>query len=198
MPDFDLVVVGTGAGGLTAAAEAKKRGISVALVEKDRPGGDCSYCGCVPTKTLIHSAKVLHTIRRAHEYGLPKIEVEPDFAEVMRHKDRVVDEITAKGSFEPWRNAGFEVFQGEGRFISANEVAVNGRTIRGEKLVVAVGTEPAIPLITGLSEAGYITNVDAVAQKELPKRLAVLGAGPMGVEFSRIPARFWSQVSAGV
>ena len=67
MPEFDLVVVGTGAGGLTAASEAKNRGISVALVEKDRPGGDCSYYGCVPTKTLIHTAKVLHTVRRAHE-----------------------------------------------------------------------------------------------------------------------------------
>jgi mercury(II) reductase len=195
MPDFDLVVVGTGAGGLTAAAEAKKRGISVALVEKDRPGGDCSYYGCVPTKTLIHSAKVLHTIRRAHEYGLPKIDVEPDFAEVMKHKDQVVDEITAKGSFEPWRKAGFVVFQGEGKFTSPHEVAVNGTTVRGDKLVVAVGTEPAIPLIAGLSEVGYITNVEAVALKTLPKRLAVLGAGPMGMEFAQILERFGSQVT---
>jgi mercury(II) reductase len=195
MPDFDLVVVGTGAGGLTAAAEAKKRGISVALVEKDRPGGDCSYYGCVPTKTLIQTAKVLHTVRRAHEFGLPKIEIEPDFAEVMAHKSRIVDEITAKGSFEPWREAGFEVFQGTGRFTSNHEVAVDGKTVRGEKLVVAVGTEPAVPLINGLSEAGYITNVQAVALKSLPKRVAVLGAGPLGIEFSQILTRFGSQVT---
>lgn len=195
MPDFNLVVVGTGAGGLTAAAEAKKRGISVALIEKDRPGGDCSYYGCVPTKTLVHSAKVLHTIRRAHEYGLPKIEIEPDFAEVMRHKNRIVDEITAKGSFEPWRKEGFEVFQGEGRFTSPNEVAVNGTTIRGENLVVAVGTKPAVPPIEGLSETGYITNIEAVALKSLPRRLAVLGAGPIGMEFAQVLTRFGSDVT---
>ena len=195
MPDFDLVVVGTGAGGLTAASEAKKRGISVALVEKDRPGGDCSYYGCVPTKTLIHTAKVLHTVRRAHEYGLPKVDIEPDFAEVMAHKSRIVDEITAKGSFEPWRNAGFEVFQGAGQFTSNHEVAVNGTTVRGEKLVVAVGTEPAVPPISGLEEVGFITNVQAVALTSLPKRLVVLGAGPMGMEFSQILTRFGSQVT---
>ena len=195
MPDFDLVVVGTGAGGLTAASEAKKRGISVALVEKDRPGGDCSYYGCVPTKTLIHTAKVLHTIRRAHEYGLPKIDIEPDFAEVMAHKSRIVEEITAKGSFEPWRKAGYEVFQGAGRFTSDHEVSVNGATVRGEKIVVAVGTEPLVPPISGLSEAGYMTNVQTVALKSLPKRVAVLGGGPIGMEFAQMLTRFGSQVT---
>ncbi len=132
----------------------KKRGISVALVEKDRPGGDCSYYGCVPTKTLVHTAKVLDYIRRAPEYGLPRVDVLPDFAQVMAHKDRIVDEITARGSWEPWENQGYDVFKGRGRFLSPHEVAVNGAVVRGEKLVVGVGTEPSVPPIEGLSEAG--------------------------------------------
>lgn len=178
MSEFDLVVIGTGAAGLTAASEAKKRGIEVALVEKDRPGGDCSYYGCVPTKTLIHTAKVLHYIRRAPEFGLPRLDVRPDFAQVMAYKDRIVDEITAGGSFEPWEEQGFTVFKGNGRFLSHHEVQVNGQTVAGEKFVIAVGTEPAVPPIEGLSEAGYITNVEALALRSLPRRLIVLGAGP--------------------
>jgi pyruvate/2-oxoglutarate dehydrogenase complex dihydrolipoamide dehydrogenase (E3) component len=78
MSQFDLVVIGTGVGGLTVAAEAKKKGISVALVGNDRPGGDCSYYGCAPTKTLIHTAKVLHYIHRAPEFGLPRVDIQPN------------------------------------------------------------------------------------------------------------------------
>jgi mercury(II) reductase len=195
MADFDLVVVGAGAGGLTAAAEAKKKGISVAIVEKDRPGGDCSYYGCVPTKTLIHSAKVLHYIRRAADFGLPKLEVEPDFARVMAHKDKIVDEITAKGSWEPWQEQGFVVFKGTGEFISPNEVSVNGEVVRGRRLVVATGTEPSLPPVEGLEEIGYITNVEAVALRSLPRRLIVLGAGPIGLEFAQMFTRFGSRVT---
>lgn len=195
MSQFDLVVIGTGGGGLTVAAEAKKRGISVALVGNDRPGGDCSYYGCVPTKTLIHTAKVLQYIRRAPEYGLPEVEVQPRFDQIMAHVNQMVDEITAGGSWEPWEKQGFTVYRGTGKFISPHEVAVNGHRIRGEKIVIAVGTEPAVPPIEGLEEAGYITNVEAVALKELPRRLLVLGAGPIGLEFAQLFSRLGSLVT---
>jgi pyruvate/2-oxoglutarate dehydrogenase complex dihydrolipoamide dehydrogenase (E3) component len=189
------VVVGAGGGGLTAASEAKKRGVSVALVEKDRPGGDCNYHGCVPTKTLIHTAKVLHYMRRATDYGLPEVDVRPDFARIMAHKDCGVDEITAGGSFAPFEERGYTVFRGEGSFISSHEVRVNGSVVRGEKFVVAVGTEPAVPPIEGLRETGYITNVEALDLKSLPRRLTVLGGGPIGMEFAQLFARFGSQVT---
>lgn len=195
MAEFDVVVVGTGAGGLTVATEAKQRGAKVAMIGDDRPGGDCSYYGCVPTKTLIHSAKVLRYIRRASQYGLPEVNIEPDFGMIMAHKDRVVDEITAGGSWEPWEEKGFAVFKGHGRFVSRHEVQVNDTTVRGEKMVVAVGTRPAVPPIDGLEEAGYITNEDAVALKSLPRRIAVLGAGPVGLEFAQLFARLGAQVT---
>jgi pyruvate/2-oxoglutarate dehydrogenase complex dihydrolipoamide dehydrogenase (E3) component len=195
MSKFDLIVIGTGAGGLTVASEARKKGMSVALVGNDRPGGDCSYYGCVPTKTLVHSAKVLDYIRRAHEYGLPRIDVQPDFASIMAHQRRIVDEMTAEGSWEPWEEQGFAIYRGEGRLVSQHEVQVNGDTLQGEKLVLAVGTEPAVPPIEGLREVGCITNVEAVALEKLPARLLVLGAGPIGMEFSQIFARLGSRVT---
>jgi pyruvate/2-oxoglutarate dehydrogenase complex dihydrolipoamide dehydrogenase (E3) component len=195
MTHFDLIVIGTGSGGLTAAAEARKKGISVALVEKDRPGGDCSYYGCVPTKTMIHTARVLQYIRRAPEYGLPAVEIRPRFEQIMAHTNQMVDEVTAGGSWEPWEKRGFTVYQGAGKFLSPHEVEVNGDRISGDKIVIAVGTEPAVPPIEGLAEAGYITNVEAVTLKELPRRLLVLGAGPIGMEFAQMFTRFGSLVT---
>ena len=195
MSQFDLVVIGTGAGGLMVAAEAKKKGISVALVGNDRPGGDCSYYGCVPTKTLIHTAKVLHYIRRAPEYGLPRLDIQPNFDQIMAHMHRMVDEVTSGGSWEPWEKQGFTIYKGTGKFVSPHEVVVNGDQIRGEKLVIAVGTESAVPPIEGLEDAGYITNVEAVALKTLPQRLLVLGAGPIGMEFAQLFARLESTVT---
>jgi pyruvate/2-oxoglutarate dehydrogenase complex dihydrolipoamide dehydrogenase (E3) component len=194
MSQFNLVVIGTGAAGLIVAAEAKKKGISVALVGNDRPGGDCSYYGCVPTKTLIHTAKVLHYIRRAPEFGLPRVDVQPSFDQIMSHMHRMVGEVTSGGSWEPWEKQGFTVYKGTGKFVSPHEVAVNGDQIRGEKLVIAVGTESAVPPIEGLEDAGYLTNVEAVALKTLPQRLLVLGAGPIGMEFAQLFARLGSTV----
>jgi len=195
MSQFDLIVIGAGGGGLTVAAEAKKKGISVAIIEKDRPGGDCSYYGCVPTKTLIHTAKVLQYIRRAPEYGLPQVDIRPQFDQIMAHMNRMVDEITAGGSWEPWEQQGFTVYRGAGKFLSPHEVEVNGDRINGEKIVIAVGTEPAVPPIEGLEEVGYITNVEAVALKELPRRLLVLGAGPIGMEFAQLFTRLGAMVT---
>jgi pyruvate/2-oxoglutarate dehydrogenase complex dihydrolipoamide dehydrogenase (E3) component len=195
MSQFDLVVIGTGVGGLIVAAEAKKKGISIALVGNDRPGGDCSYYGCVPTKTLIHTAKVLHYIRRAPEYGLPRVDIQPNFDQIMAHMHRVVDEVTSGGSWEPWEKQGFTIYKGTGKFISPHEVVVNGDQIRGEKIVIAVGTESAVPPIEGLEDVGYITNVEAVALKMLPQRLLILGAGPIGMEFAQLFARLESTVT---
>lgn len=192
---FDVVVLGTGAGGLTAAEHAKQAGANVALVEKDRPGGDCTYYGCVPSKALIHSAKVLHYIRRAQEYGLPRVDVQPDFREVMAHAQRVIDKVSAEGSFEPWRDRGFRVFQGEGRFVDPHELEVAGERVRGDKFVIATGTDPAVPPIEGLAEAGYITNIQAVSLPEQPAELAILGAGPIGTEFAQFFTRMETKVT---
>src|SRR5438132_7473318 len=103
---FDLVVLGGGAGGLTVLDHALAAGLRVALVERDRPGGECTYHGCVPTKTLVTTATLLHRMRRGRDFGLPAVRVRPDFAAIMAHKDRVIDEISACGSFQPWEERG--------------------------------------------------------------------------------------------
>ena len=192
---FDIVVIGAGAGGLTVAAEAKKQGAKIALVSNGLPGGDCSYYGCLPTKTLIHSAKVLNYMRRSQEFGLPTVNVQPDFAAVMAHKDRVINEITEHASFEPWEKQGFSVFRGEGHFVSANEIEVNGTNVSAARFVIATGSEPSTLPVTGLKEAGFITNVEAVALQKLPRRLAILGGGPIGLEFAQLFQRFGVSVT---
>lgn len=195
MPDFDLVVLGTGAAGLTAAAEAAKHGAKIALVGNDRPGGDCSYYGCVPTKTLIRAAKIWHYMQRAEDFGLPRTKARLDYALVVAAKDRIVDQITKRGSWDPWEKKGFAVFKGTGRFVSSHEIQVDGAVVRGDKIVIAVGSEPLVPPIPGLAEAGYITNVQAVALRSLPGRLLVLGAGPIGMEFAQLFGRFGVKVT---
>jgi pyruvate/2-oxoglutarate dehydrogenase complex dihydrolipoamide dehydrogenase (E3) component len=192
---FDIVVIGAGAGGLTVAAEARKQGAKIALVSNGLPGGDCSYYGCLPTKTLIHAAKVLDYMRRSQEFGLPAVSVQPDFAAVMAYKDRVIEEITDHASFEPWEKQGFSIFRGEGRFVSANELEVCGTNVRADRFVIATGSEPSTLPVPGLSEAGFITNVEAVNLQKLPRRLAILGAGPIGLEFAQLFRRFGAAVT---
>lgn len=192
---YDLGVLGTGAAGLTVATEAKKTGASVALLSDDRPGGDCSYYGCVPTKTMVQSAKLLHDMRRAEDFGLPRIDLEPDFTAVMACTKSVIDELTNGGSWNPWTDHGFAVFHGRGRFDSPHEVLIDETSVSAEEWVIAVGSEPKIPPVDGLEEAGFITNVEAVSLDHLPNRLAVLGAGPIGMEFAQVFSRLGADVT---
>jgi pyruvate/2-oxoglutarate dehydrogenase complex dihydrolipoamide dehydrogenase (E3) component len=197
---FDLIVLGGGAGGLTVVDQANQAGLRVALVERDRPGGDCTYYGCVPTKTLVTTAKLLYQMRRSVEFGLPPVAVTPDFGAVMAHVRRVIAEVSANGSFQPWEDRGVRPFVGEGRFVTNRELVVrlqDGReqTIRGEKFVIATGSRPEVPAIRGLPAVGYLTNVDMVALSELPRRLIVIGGGPIGVEFAQVMRRLGSEVT---
>jgi dihydrolipoamide dehydrogenase len=197
---FDLVVLGGGAGGLTVLERASAAGLRVALVERDRPGGECTYYGCVPTKTLVTTAKLLHQIRRAGDFGLMVPDVRADLKEIMAHKDHVVAAISANGSFEPWEERGVRTFRAAGRFASAHELHLcfaDGRaeTLRAERFVIATGSEPAVPTSPGLREAGYLTNKEMVALAELPEHLVVIGGGPEGVEFGQVFGRFGARVS---
>lgn len=197
---FDLIVLGGGAGGLTVVDQALQAGLRVALVERDRPGGDCTYYGCVPTKTLLTTAKLLHQMRRGADFGLPAIQVTPDFGSVMAHMRTIVAEVSANGSFQPWEERGVHTFVGAGRFVSKRELVVRSRdgheaTIRGGKFVIATGSEPEVPSIRGLRDVGYLTNVDMLALTELPRHLIVIGGGPIGVEFAQLMRRLGSDVT---
>ncbi len=192
----DLVVIGGGAGGLVVASGAAQLGLCVTLIERQgRLGGDCLHYGCVPSKTLIHVAKVASLMRRGTEFGLPAVAAPIDLAKVNAHVRRVIDTLQAHDDPERFRSYGCEVLFGHGEFLGPHEVQVDGRVIRGRRFVIATGSRPAVPPIEGLMKAGYLTNLDMFSLPELPRRLAVLGSGPVGIELAQAFARLGSRVT---
>ncbi|MEO9163467.1 MAG: FAD-dependent oxidoreductase [Casimicrobiaceae bacterium] len=193
-PEFDLAVVGGGAGGLVVAAGGAKLGAKVALIEKDRLGGDCLWHGCVPSKTLLKSARVAHTMRHANRWALASVDPKPDLARVMERVAGVVAGIAAHDSPERFRSLGVDVIHGSGRFISPTAFDVNGRTITAKHFVLATGSRPAIPPIAGLAYVPYLTNQTVFALREPVPRLIIVGAGPIGSEMAQAFRRLGSDV----
>ena len=195
--DYDVIVIGSGGAGSTAATTAAAMGKRTALIERDKLGGTCLNYGCDPTKTLLHSAHILYQARHAAALGLRIPHAEADWAAVQAHVQQV-QEIIRGGPPELAQAGitaqGIDLFLGEAMFKSPHEIRVNGKTLRGERFVIATGTVPFIPDIEGLSATGYITNQEAVALPELPKRLVVIGAGPISLEFAQMFSRFGVQV----
>lgn len=192
---YNLLVIGGGTAGLVAAAGAAGVGAKVALVEKHLLGGDCLVVGCVPSKTLIRSARAVGDIRRAADLGVdvggPVI---VDFAAVMERVRRVRAEISHHDSAERFTNMGIDLFLGDGRFTGGDTFEVDGRVIQFKKAVIATGARPAHVPIPGLAETGYITNVTLFELTERPQRLAVIGAGPVGAEMAQAFSRLGSEV----
>ncbi|MGQ0794075.1 MAG: dihydrolipoyl dehydrogenase family protein [Deltaproteobacteria bacterium] len=195
MSDYDIAVIGGGAAGLTVASGAVKFGLRVALIEKEKLGGDCLYYGCVPSKTLIHSAKVASLIRRAKEFGLDETPLSFNFANVMSHVHEVIQKIGVNDDPERFRKMGVDVISGDPKFISSKEIEINGRRIKSRKFVISTGSRSFTPPIEGLKETGFLSNVELFHTTTLPKSLAVIGAGPIGLEMAQAFARFGSQVT---
>jgi pyruvate/2-oxoglutarate dehydrogenase complex dihydrolipoamide dehydrogenase (E3) component len=194
---YNLLVIGGGSAGLVAAAGAAGVGAKVALVEKYLLGGDCLNVGCVPSKTLIRSAKAVGEIRRAQRGDLGVSvtgEVSVDFAAVMERVRKVRADISHHDSAYRFQELGIDVFLGEGQFSGPNSFTVDGRIIQFKKAIVATGSRPAVIPIPGLAEAGYITNVTLFELTEQPRRLAIIGAGPIGAEMAQAFARLGSEV----
>ena len=196
-PSYNLVVLGGGTAGLITAAGAAGLGARVALVEREHLGGDCLNVGCVPSKALLRAARAVADVRDAGQYG---VEVPPgtqvNFPAVMERMRRLRSEISPHDSAQRYRDElGVDVFLGEGRFVDSDSVEVDGRHLRFRRAVIATGAR-AMPLpIPGLAEAGYLTNETVFSLTELPKRLAIIGAGPIGCEMAQAFARFGSQVT---
>jgi pyruvate/2-oxoglutarate dehydrogenase complex dihydrolipoamide dehydrogenase (E3) component len=196
--EYDLIVIGAGGAGSTAAGNAAEMGKHVALIERDKLGGTCLNYGCDPTKTLLHTASVFYHASHASGLGLRISQAKVDWEVVQAHV-RQVQETIRGGTLEQASAGiaaqGIDLFMGEAMFTSPHEIRVNGVTLRSKRFVIATGTVAMIPEIDGLSKAGYITNVEAVSLPELPKRLVVIGGGPIGLEFAQMFSRLGAQVT---
>jgi pyruvate/2-oxoglutarate dehydrogenase complex dihydrolipoamide dehydrogenase (E3) component/uncharacterized membrane protein YdjX (TVP38/TMEM64 family) len=201
--DRNLVVIGGGSAGLVTAYIAAAVKAKVTLVEKHAMGGDCLNTGCVPSKALIRSAKFLSHTRRATEFGCRGSTAEFDFGEVMERVQRVVQAVRPHDSVERYTGLGVEVIEGTAKIVSPWEVDVTrsghpgGATERltTRSIVIAAGARPFVPPIPGIEQVGYLTSDTVWNLRELPKRLVVLGGGPIGCELTQTFARLGAQVT---
>ncbi|MEW6120901.1 MAG: FAD-dependent oxidoreductase [Pseudomonadota bacterium] len=196
----NLIVIGAGAGGLVAAYIAAALKARVTLIEKHRMGGDCLNTGCVPSKALIRSAKLLAQIARAQEFGIRDARADFDFAEVMERVQRVVRAVEPHDSVERYTALGVEVIAGTAKLVTPWEVEIarnDGTTQRltARGIVVAAGGRPQVPDLPGLEDVGYLTSDSVWHLREQPRRLLVLGGGPIGCELAQAFARLGSRVT---
>ena len=197
--DRNLVVIGAGSAGLVSAYIAAMAKARVTLVEKHRMGGDCLNTGCVPSKALIRTARLLNQIRRAREFGIKSASAEFDFADAMERVQRVITTIEPHDSAERYTRLGVECLQGEAKITSPWTVdvktAAGMQTLTTRAIVIAAGGRPFVPPIPGIEQAGYLTSDTVWDLRELPKRLVVLGGGPIGCELAQCFARLGSRVT---
>ncbi|MEM0979909.1 MAG: FAD-dependent oxidoreductase [Cyanobacteria bacterium P01_H01_bin.58] len=194
--DYDLVVIGGGSAGLVAASASAQLKAKVALVEKEpRLGGDCLHYGCVPSKSLIHAGRIAHDVKNAAIYGIEASIQNIHIREALGHVHRVIDTIQEHDSTERFEALGVEVIYGDGQFKDGSTFMVNGRELKARSFLVATGGRPGLPPITGLKEAGYLTNVDVFSIDQRPASLAVIGAGPIGCELGQAFSRLGSEVT---
>ncbi len=193
--DRDIVVIGAGSGGLVSAYIGAAVNAEVSLIEKDRMGGDCLNTGCVPSKALIRTARFLADVRRSEAFGVRSAEVDFAFSDVMDRVHDVIARIEPHDSVERYRGLGVDVIQGEARITSPWTVEVDGRALTTRNIIVATGARPALPPIPGLAQSSYLTSDDLWSLRELPRRLVVLGGGPIGSEMTQAFARLGSQVT---
>ena len=193
------MVVGAGSAGLVASYIAAATKAKVALVEKHRLGGDCLYTGCVPSKALLRSAKLLAQISHARDWGIAEARASFTFSEVMARVRRVIEAVEPHDSPERYAQLGVDVRLGTARLTSPWTVDVLGeagtQTLTTRSIVIATGSRPAVPPLPGLAEAGYVTSDTVWELRELPRRLIVLGGGPIGCELAQAFARLGSKVT---
>ena len=192
---YNLVVIGGGTAGLVSAVGAAGLGAKVALIEKHFMGGDCLNVGCVPSKALIRAARAVAAVREAGEFG---VNVPPgttaDFGKIMERMRRLRADISPHDSAQRFTELGVDIFLGAGKFTGPDTIEVGGQTLRFAKAVIATGARAAAPPIPGLKDVPYLTNETLFSLTELPKRLGVIGAGPIGCEMAQSFARFGSEV----
>ncbi len=196
----NLIVIGGGSAGLVTAYIAAAVRSEVTLIEQHKLGGDCLNTGCVPSKALIRSARLLSQMRRSKEFGIRSAQADFDFAEVMERVQRVVQTVEPHDSAARYTALGVEVIEGKAKIVSPWEVEVvdkdgRSRRLSTRSIVIAAGARPLVPPIPGIDAVGYLTSDTVWALRELPRRLLVLGGGPIGCELAQAFARFGARVT---
>ncbi|MGC8900669.1 MAG: mercury(II) reductase [bacterium] len=195
--EYDLIIIGAGAGGFAAAIRANELNAKTLMINDGLPlGGTCVNVGCVPSKVLLYAGELLHLARHN---SIPGIELEVksfDFQKLMQHELDLV-QMMQKEKYEKVlkRLEHVTFIQGRASFVSKNEVKVDDKTLRAKKFIIATGSTASVPPIDGIKETGFITHVEALKLKALPQELVVIGAGPLGLEFAQMYARFGSKVT---
>jgi pyruvate/2-oxoglutarate dehydrogenase complex dihydrolipoamide dehydrogenase (E3) component len=193
--DYNLIVIGGGAAGLVSAYIATAVKAKVALIEKHKMGGDCLNTGCVPSKALIRSARFLADLSKAQSLGFKEAKASFDFADVMERIQRVVQQIEPHDSVERYSELGVECISGIATLRTPYEVEVDGRRLTTRAIIIATGARPAVPSLPGIEQSGYLTSDTIWSLRQQPKRLLVLGGGPIGCELAQSFQRLGSLVS---
>jgi pyruvate/2-oxoglutarate dehydrogenase complex dihydrolipoamide dehydrogenase (E3) component/uncharacterized membrane protein YdjX (TVP38/TMEM64 family) len=193
--DYNLIAIGAGSAGLVTAYIGAAVKAKVALIERHRMGGDCLNTGCVPSKALIRTSRLLAEARNSAQYGVRRMDVEFDFAEAMQRVHQVIARIEPHDSVARYQGLGVDVIQGDARFVSPWEVEVDGRRISARSIVIATGARPRVPDLPGLDKVDYLTSDTVWGLRSLPARLLVLGGGPVGCELAQCFARLGSEVT---
>jgi pyruvate/2-oxoglutarate dehydrogenase complex dihydrolipoamide dehydrogenase (E3) component len=192
---YDLAIIGAGAAGLIAADFAVRLGARTALIEKDRLGGDCTWTGCIPSKTLVKIARVAHQIRIASRYGIAVAEPAIDMAQVRDYVQGAVRQIYQGTTPEALRAKGMDVYLGGARFLDAFTIAAGDKILHSRHFLIATGATPSVPEIAALSAVPYVTYQQIFENARIPKSLLIVGGGPVGVEIAQAYQRLGAQVT---
>jgi len=191
----DLCVIGAGSGGLSVAAGAAQMGAAVVLIEKHLMGGDCLNTGCVPSKALLAAAHAAQAQRSGGRFGVAPVEPRVDFVQVMAHVHGVIGAIAPHDSVARFEGLGCTIIQAAARFTGPGEVEAGGQRVAARRFIIATGSRAALPPIPGLAETPHLTNETLFGLRELPRHLAVIGGGPIGLEMAQAFRRLGSQVT---
>ncbi len=191
---FDVVVIGGGTAGLVTASGCARLGRHTALIEREALGGDCLWTGCVPTKSLVASAKLIHQMRNAGDFGLAPVDVQITPRAIMESMREQRRRVAPHDDPEKFRKLGVDVIEGSARLVARNEVEVNGRRLMARDIVLATGTRTAVPPIQGLAEGGFLDHRTFLDQDAFPASMLILGGGYIGIEFAQMFRRFGSEV----
>ncbi len=194
-PQYDLVVIGAGAGGLVSSVGAAGLGASVAIIEAGLLGGDCLNFGCVPSKALLKSAKVANLISNAEQYGISNAKGEVNFGEVMKRMRALRAKISPHDAAQRFKDLGIDVFLGKGVFTGKKTIQVKDAELKFARAIIATGGKAFVPPIPGLKEAGYLTNESLFGLNQLPEKLTIVGGGPIGCEMALALSAFGSDVT---